>query len=89
MARKAKKKTAAKAGTVSRKTKKVITVKSVKAAKPAKNKAAAKATRRSAADVAKLRKVVVAGFKSKKSAEVIAKDLGISKPYVYMLRRKA
>lgn len=90
MAKKAKK-AAGRAPTKSRKTKKVITVKSVKVAKkPAGRKAAAKkATRRSTADVAKLRKSVIAGFKAKKPAEAIAKELGISKPYVYMLKRKA
>ena len=89
MAKKAKKKSAAKAGTASKKTKKVIAVKSAKARKPAKKTAARKATRRSAAEVAKLRKSVIAGFKAKKSAEAIAKELGISKPYVYVLKNKA
>jgi len=89
MAKKAKKKSAASAGTSSKKTKKAIAVKSVKAKKPVKKTAARKVSRRSTADVAKLRKSVIAGFKAKKSAEAIAKDLGISKPYVYVLKNKA
>lgn len=90
MAKKAKK-TAGRAPTKSRKTNKAIAVKSSKAPrKPAGRKAAAKkATRRSSADVAKLRKSVIADFKAKKPAETIAKDLGISKAYVYMLKRSA
>ena len=79
MAKKAKKKVAAKAATSSRKTKKVIAVKSVKARKPAAKKAPRKATRRSTADVAKLRKAVIAGLKSGKSVEVVAGQLGISR----------
>ena len=90
MAKKAEK-AAGRTPTKSRKTKKAIAVKSTKAPKKsaARKPAAKKATRRSSADVAKLRKSVIAGFKAKKSAEAIAKDLGISKPYVYMLKRKA
>ena len=64
-------------------------MKSVKARKPTAKKAPRKVARRSTADVAKLRKSVIAGFKAKKPAEAIAKELGISKPYVYMLKRKA
>ena len=86
MAKKAKKKVAAKSATRSKKTKKVIAVKSVKARKPAAKKAPRKATRRSAADVAKLRKAVIAGLKSGKSAEVVAGQLGISRPYLYRLK---
>ena len=89
MAKKAKKKSATRTGTTSKKTRKVIAVRSVKAKKPAKKTTARKATRRSAADVAKLRKSVIAAFKAKKPAEAIAKDLGISKAYVYVLRNKA
>jgi hypothetical protein len=48
-----------------------------------------KTARRSTADVAKLRKLVISGSKAKKPAEVIAKELGISKTYVYALKRKA
>ena len=88
MAKKAKKKSAAKTGTASKKTKKVIAVKSVKARKPTTKKAARKATRRSSADVAKLQKVVIKGLKSSKSAEALAAELGISKPYVYVLKNK-
>lgn len=86
MAKKAKKKVAAKAATRSKKTKKVIAVKSVKARKPAAKKAPRKATRRSAADVAKLRKAVIAGLKSGKSVEVVAGQLGISRAYLYRLK---
>ena len=86
MAKKAKKKVAAKSATRSKKTKKVIAVKSAKARKPAAKKAPRKAARRSAADVAKLRKAVIAGLKSGKSAEVLAGQLGISRPYLYRLK---
>ena len=86
MAKKAKKKVAAKAATRSKKTKKAIAVKSVKARKPAAKKAARKVARRSTADVAKLRKAVLAGLKSGKSAEAVAKQLGISRPYLYRLK---
>ena len=89
MAKKSKSKVATKAPTRSAKTKKAIAVKSVKARKPATKKIARKVTRRSSADVAKLRKSVIAGFKAKKTAEAIARDLGISKAYVYVLKNKA
>jgi DNA invertase Pin-like site-specific DNA recombinase len=88
MARKAKKKVAAKAATRSRKTKKAVAVKSVKARKPAAKKAPRKIARRSAADVAKLRTSVIAGLRSGKSAETVAKQLGISRPYLYRLQSK-
>ena len=91
MAKKAKKKTAAKTATRSGKTKKVIAVKSVKAkAKkaPAK-KPAAKQARRSSADVAKLRKAIRVGLKARKTAAGLADELGISKAYVYMLKNRA
>ncbi|MCX7350533.1 MAG: hypothetical protein NTZ54_13755 [Alphaproteobacteria bacterium] len=86
MAKKAKKKVAAKTATRSKKTKKVIAVKSVKARKPAAKKAPRKAARRGTADVAKLRKAVIVGIKSGKSAEVVAEQLGISRPYLYRLK---
>lgn len=86
MARKAKKKVAAKAPTRSKKTKKVIAVKSAKPKKPAAKKPPRKAARRSSADVAKLRKSVIAGLKTGKSAEALAKQLGISRPYLYRLK---
>lgn len=86
MAKKAKKKVAAKSATKSKKTKKVIAVKSVKPKKPAAKKPARKAARRSTADVAKLRKSVIAGLKAGKSAEALAKQLGISRPYLYRLK---
>ena len=85
MAKKARK-AAGRTPTKSRKTKKAIAVKSTKAPKKS---AAKKAARRSTADVAKQRKAVIAGSKAKKSAETIAKELGISKVYVYALKRKA
>jgi len=86
MAKKAKKKVAAKAATRSKKTNKVIAVKSVKARKPVAKKAPRKAARRSTADVAKLRKAVIAGLRTGKSAEALAKQLGISRPYLYRLK---
>lgn len=91
MAKKAKIKVAAKAkaGTTSKKTKKVIAVKSVKAKKPAPKKAARKAARRSSADVAKLQKAVIKGLKSGKSAEALAAEFGVSRPYIYVLKNKA
>lgn len=92
MARKAaKKKAVSKSPTRSKKTKKAIAVKSVKPPKKSaakKKPAARKATRRSTADVAKLRKAVITGSKAKKPAETIAAELGISKAYVYALKRK-
>ena len=88
MAKKAKKKVAAKVATKSRKTKKVIAVKSVKARKPAVKKPARKSTRRSSADVAKLQKAVIKGFKSGKSAEALAAEFGVSRPYIYVLKNK-
>ena len=90
MARKAKKTSAAKVPTKSRKTKKAIAVKSApKARKIAPKKAPRKATRRSAADVAKLRKSVLAGAKAGKTADIVAAELGISKAYVYALKNRA
>ena len=88
MARKAKKKAAAKTGTVSRKTSKVIAVKSLKAKKPAAKKPVRKVTRRSSADVAKLQKAVVKGLKSGKSADALASELSVSRPYIYALKNK-
>ena len=93
MARKATKKVAAKVPTRSAKTKKAIAVKSVKPVKKpttkkiASEKPARKVTRRSAAEVAKLRKAVRAGLKARKSAADLAAELGISRPYLYMLNR--
>ncbi|MCA3574952.1 MAG: hypothetical protein IOC86_13640 [Aestuariivirga sp.] len=95
MARKAKTKVVARTPTKSKKTKKAIAVKSVKPArksvakKVAAKRPARKVTRRGAADVAKLRRAVIAGSRAKKPAETIAKELGISKAYVYALKRKA
>ena len=88
MAKKSKKKVAAKAPAKSAKTKKAIAVKSVKAKKPAASKPARKAARRSSADVAKLRKAVLAGARAKKPVDAIAMELGISRAYVYALKRK-
>ena len=86
MAKKAKTKVAAKSATRSKKTTKVIAVKSAKARKPAAKKAPRKAARRSAADVAKLKKAVIAGLRTGKSAEDVAMQLGISRPYLYRLK---
>lgn len=88
MAKKAKRKVAAKVATKSKKTKKVIAVKSVRPKKPAAKKPARKTTRRSSADVAKLQKVVIKGLKSGKSAEALAAELGVSRPYIYVLKNK-
>jgi RNA polymerase subunit RPABC4/transcription elongation factor Spt4 len=94
MAVKARKKLRAKAPAKSKKTKKPIAVKTVKPAKStaakkvAGKKPARKAARRSTADVAKLRKAVIAGSRAKKTADAIAEELGISKAYVYALKRK-
>lgn len=84
------KKAAGRTPTKSRKTKKAIAIKSTRTPKkPVARKAAAKkASRRSTAGVAKLRKSVIASSKAKKPAEAIAKELGISKAYVYALKRK-
>ena len=88
MAKKAKKKSAVKAGTASKKTKKVIAVKTVKAKKPAAKKPTKKVARRSSAETAKLQKAVVKWLKAGKSAAALSQELGISRPYVYMLRNK-
>ena len=88
MAKKAKKRSAVKAGTASKKTKKVIAVKTVKAKKPAAKKPTKKVARRSSAETAKLQKAVIKGLKAGKSAAALSQELGISRPYVYMLRNK-
>ena len=88
MAKKAKKKSAVKAGTASKKTKKVIAVKTVKAKKPAAKKPTKKVARRSSAETAKLQKAVIKGLKAGKSAAALSQELGISRPYVYMLKNK-
>lgn len=88
MAKKAKKKVAVKPASKSRKTKKVIAVKSLKAKKPAAKKPARKVSRRSSADVAKLQKVVLKGLKSGKSASALSDELGVSRPYIYALKNK-
>jgi hypothetical protein len=87
MAKRARKKIAAKSPARSKKTKKTIAVKSVKPRKPATRKPARKAVRRSAAEVAKLRKAILVGARKGKTAEMIAAELGISKTYVYALKR--
>ena len=61
-------------------------MKSAKARKPPAKKAPRKAARRSTADVAKLRKAVIVGLKSGKSVDVVAAQLGISRPYLYRLK---
>ncbi|MGL4437962.1 MAG: hypothetical protein ACRCUE_01700 [Bosea sp. (in: a-proteobacteria)] len=89
MARKAKKKVAATAATKSRKTKKAIGVTSApKARKAVVGKPPRRAARRSSAEVAKLRKAVLAGAKLGKTADSIAAQLGISKAYVYALKNR-
>lgn len=88
MAKKAKKKSAVKAGTASKKTKKVIAVKTVKAKKPAAKKPTKEVARRSSAETAKLQKAVIRGLKAGKSAAALSQELGISRPYVYMLKNK-
>ena len=89
MARKAKKKSAAKVATKSSKTKKAIAVKSApKAKKSAAKKPARKVARRSSAETAKLEKAILQGLKAGKPAATLAVELGISRPYVYMLKNK-
>ncbi len=88
MAKKSKKKGAGKPATSSKKTKKVIAIKSVKARKSAAKKPARKASRRSSADVAKLQKAIVKGLKSGKSAETLSEELGVSRPYIYVLKNR-
>jgi DNA-binding NarL/FixJ family response regulator len=88
MAKKAKK-AAAGLAVRGRKTKKAVAVKSAtKARKPARKKPPRKASRRSAAEVAKLRRAILAGARKGKSAETIAAELGISKAYVYALKNR-
>lgn len=89
MAKKSKRKVAAKAATASRKTKKTIAVKSLKPRKAPAKKPARKAARRSTADVAKLQAAVIKGLKSGKSATSLSDGLGISRAYVYRLKAKA
>ena len=89
MAKKARKKAGARVPATSRKTRKVIAVKSVKPRKtPAKKKPPRKAARRSAADVAKLKRAVIAGARKGKTADTLAAEFGISKTYVYALKNK-
>jgi hypothetical protein len=87
MAKRARKKVAVKSPAKSKKTKKAIAVKSVKPRKPATRKPARKAARRSSAEVAKLRKAILVGARKGNTAEMIAAELGISKAYVYALKR--
>ena len=90
MAKKARKKAGAGVSATSRKSKKVIAVKSVKARKqPAKKNPPRKAARRSSADVAKLKRAVIAGARKGKTADTLAAELGISKTYVYALKSKS
>lgn len=78
-------KSAATPATRRKKTKKAIAVKSAKPRRPAKKKSLRKAVRRSTAEVAKLRKAVISGLKSGKPAAALARQLGISRPYLYRL----
>ena len=94
MAKSARKKVAAKSPARSKKTKKAIAVKSVKPVrnpvtkKVAAKKPARKVSRRSSAETAKLQKTILKGLKGGKSVAALAEDLGISRTYVYMLKRK-
>jgi hypothetical protein len=94
MAKRVRKKLAAKSPARSKKTKRAIAVKSVKPArnpvakKVAARKPAPKVSRRSSAETAKLQKTVLKGLKGGKSVASLAEELGISKPYVYMLKNK-
>ena len=89
MAKNATKKALAKVRTSSLKTKKIIASKSArKPKKPTAKKPARKLVRRSAANVAKLRKSILAGAKAGKTAEMIAAELGISQSYVYTLKNR-
>jgi hypothetical protein len=88
MARKAKKKVTASLAGKSRKGKSASAGGSIKRHKPAGN-AARKGTRRTAAEVAKLRKAAIAGTRRGKTADVIAAELGISRAYVYALKNRA
>jgi DNA-binding CsgD family transcriptional regulator len=69
----------------------------VKSVKPVKNpvarrvaarKPAHKVSRRSSAETAKLQKTILKGLKGGKSVASLAEELGISRPYVYMLKNK-
>ncbi|MCA3574607.1 MAG: hypothetical protein IOC86_11875 [Aestuariivirga sp.] len=88
MAKKARKKAGAGVSATNRKSKKVIAVKSVKPRKQPAKKPPRKAARRSAADVAKLKRAVIAGARKGKTADTLAAELGISKTYVYALKNK-
>ena len=94
MAKRVRKKVAAKSPARSKKTKKAIAVKSVKpvkspvARKAAARKPARKVSRRSSAETAKLQKTSLKGLKGGKSVASLAEELGISRPYVYMLKNK-
>jgi hypothetical protein len=88
MAKKARK-SAGLPATSSRKTKKVVAVKSVRARKPVARKPARKTSRRSSADIAKLQKAIVKGLKSGKSVAVLSEELGVSRPYIYVLKNRA
>ena len=88
MAKKAKKKAPAKVATKSRKTKKAMVVKASKGKKPPAKKPAKKVARRSSAETAKLQKAILKGLKAGKSVAALSEELGISRPYVYMLKNK-
>ena len=45
--------------------------------------------RRTASEVAKLKKAVVSGLKKGTSAADLAKSFGVSRPYIYMLKMAA
>jgi len=54
-----------------------------------KKKAPRRLTRRTASEVAKLKKAVVSGLKKGTSAADLAKSFGVSRPYIYMLKMAA
>ena len=83
------KNTAGKLSTSSRKTKKIITAKSAKARKLASNRRPRKASRRSSEDIAKLKKAILKGLKSGKSTAALSDELGVSHPYIYVLKNRA
>ena len=88
MAKKTVKKAAGKPVAANKKTKKVVVVKSSRPRKPAAKKPPRRASRRSSADVAKLQRVIVKGLKSGKSAAALSEELGVSRPYIYVLRNR-
>jgi hypothetical protein len=58
-------------------------------AAPIPKRPARKKTRRSAAEVAKLRKAVISGLRGGTSAADLARRFGVTTPYIYMLKTAA